>query len=131
MDTPPQIDVAGAAAPKSKALTWLVAVLLVAVVVLIVVSVVNSASQREALDEVREAVDANTVAMQEIEQGKRQPAVSHSYADECGDRGGSRIYVPLQSLRACDAGSLRSFSIPHDRDWNDEFDEAYNWSPSN
>lgn len=131
MDTPPQMETARKTAPKLRASTWLVALVLLAVIVLIVVSLVNSESQRKALDEVREAVEANTVAMQEIEQGRRQPAVLHSYADECNDRGGSQIYVPFQSLRACDAGSFRSFSIPHDRDWNDEFNEAYNWSPSN
>ena len=96
----------------------------------------NAVAVREAADanavaiqEVREAVEANTAAMHEIEQGRRQPTVLHSYGDECNDRGGSQVYVPFQSLRACDAGSFSSFSIPHDRDWNDEYGEAYNWSP--
>ena len=103
-----------------------------------VVSVLNAASQQEAVDantaateEVREAVDANTAAMREIEQGRRQPTVLHSYGDECDALGGNQVYVPFQSLRACDAGSFDSFSIPHDRDWNDEYSEAYNWSPDN
>ena len=125
------------ARPRLTAVKWLIALLLVAVVLSTVVSVMNAASQQEALDantaaiqEVREAVEANTAAMREIEQGRRQPTVLHSYGDECDDLGGSRVYVPFQSLRACDAGTLSSFSIPHDRDWNDEFSEAYNWSPS-
>lgn len=124
------------ARPKLTAVKWLIALLLVAVMMSMVVSVMNAASQQEALDantaaiqEVREAVEANTAAMHEIEQGRRQPTVLHSYGDECNDRGGHQVYVPFQSLRACDAGRLDSFSIPHDRDWNDEFSEAYNWSP--
>ena len=112
------------ATPKMTAVTWLAALLLVAVVAAIAVSILNTTS-------LREAVEANTAAMREIEQGRRQPMVLHSYGDECDDLGGSRVYVPFQSLRACDAGTFSSFSIPHDRDWNDEFSEAYNWSPDN
>ena len=119
--TPPTRTVA---VPKMTAVTWLAALLLVAVVAAIAVSIMNTMS-------LREAVEANTAAMREIEQGRRQPTVLHSYGDECDDRGGSQVYVPFQSLRACDAGRLDSFSIPHDRDWNDEFSEAYNWSPDN
>ena len=91
------------------AVTWLAALLLVAVVLSIFVSVMNAASLREAVE---------------------GPTVLHSYADECNDRGGEKVYVPFQSLRVCDAGSSDSFSIPHDRDWNDEYGEAYGWSPS-
>lgn len=112
------------AAPKMTAVTWLAALLLVAVVASIAVNIMNTTS-------LREAVEANTQAMHEIEQGRRQSSVLHSYGDECNDRGGNQVYVPFQSLRACDAGRLDSFSIPHDRDWNDEFSEAYNWSPDN
>ena len=145
MEPPPQ-----APTPKMTALTWLAALLLGAVIASIAVSVISAAS-------LREAVEANTAAMVEIEQGRRQPTVLHSYGDECDDRGGSQVYVPFQSLRACDATppnytewktanpsgsysewqvdtvgrSNQSFSIPHDRDWNDEFSEAYNWSPDN
>ncbi len=119
--TPPTMTVA---APKMTAVTWLAALLLVAVVAAIAVSIMNTMS-------LREAVEANTAAMHEIEQGRRQPTVLHSYGDECDDLGGSRVYVPFQSLRACDAGLFGSFSIPHDRDWNDEFSEAYNWTPDN
>lgn len=112
------------AVPKMTAVTWLAGLLLVAVVASIAVNIMNAAS-------LREAVEANTAAMREIEQGRRQPTVLHSYGDECDDLGGNQVYVPFQSLRACDAGRLDSFSIPHDRDWNDEFSEAYNWSPDN
>ena len=119
--TPPTMTVA---APKMSAVTWLAALLLVAVVLAISVSILNTKS-------LREAVEANTAAMHEIEQARRQPTVLHSYGDECDDRDGSRVYVPFQSLRVCDAGSFFSFSIPHDRDWNDEFSEAYDWSPDN
>ena len=127
-----------AARPRLRAVTWLIALLLVAVVLSTAVNAMNAASHQEAVEantaaiqEVREAVEANTAAMQEIEQGRRQPTVLHSYGDECNDRGGNQVYVPFQSLRACDAGWVDSFSIPHDRDWNDEFSEAYNWSPDN
>ena len=113
-----------APAPKLTALTWLAALLLVAVAASIAVSVISAAS-------LREAVEANTAAMREIAESRRPPTVLHSYGDECDDRGGDQVYVPFQSLRACDAGSSDSFSIPHDRDWNDEFSEAYNWSPDN
>ncbi|WP_419927319.1 hypothetical protein [Candidatus Poriferisocius sp.] len=90
----------------------------------------SSASQREALDEVREAVEANTAAVQEIEQSKdQQQAVVHSYADECSDRGGTQVYVIQQSLRACNAGWRDSFSILHDRNRDDECGDAYYWSP--
>ena len=123
MEPPPQAPTP-TPTPKMTALTWLAALLLGAVVASIAVSVISAAS-------LREAVEANTAAMVEIEQGRRQPTVLHSYGDECDDRGGSQVYVPFQSLRACDAGRLDSFSIPHDRDWNDEYGEAYNWSPDN
>ncbi len=130
--TPPTITVA---VPKMTAVKWLAALLLVAVVLATTVSILNTKSLREAVEantkSLREAVEANTAAMHEIEQGRRQPTVLHSYGDECDDRGGSRVYVPFQSLRACDAGSVFSFSIPHDRAWNDEFSEAYDWSPDN
>ncbi len=119
---PPAESAAESPEQKMKVVTWLAALLLVAVVASIAVSIMNAAS-------LREAVEANTAALHEIEQGKRQPTVFHSYGDECNDRGGNQVYVPFQSLRACDAGSFGSFSIPHDRDWNDEFSEAYNWSP--
>ena len=45
MDTPPQTENSGTSAPIVWALTWLVALLLVAVVAFIVVSVVDFASQ--------------------------------------------------------------------------------------
>ena len=122
METPPQAPTP-TPTPKMTALTWLAALLLGAVVASIAVSVISAAS-------LREAVEANTAAMREIAQGRRQPTVLHSYGDECDDRGGSQVYVPFQSLRACDAGLTASFSIPHDRDWNDEYGEAYGWSPS-
>ena len=53
MDTPPQIETAGNTNSKLGKLTWLAALLLLAVIALVVVSLVNSASQREALNEVR------------------------------------------------------------------------------
>ncbi|MCY4135411.1 MAG: hypothetical protein OXG30_10955 [bacterium] len=129
MDTPPEMATTGNTNPKLQALTWLAGLLLLAVIALIVVSLVSSASQREALNEVREAVEANTAAVQEIKQDQSEPAVLHSYADECSDRGGSQTYVIHQSLRVCNAGWRDSFSIPHDRDWDDEYGESYYWSP--
>ena len=142
---------------KTKTLMKLAVVLLLGILASAVLLYSELVGVEESVQEVKVSVEANTAAMREIEQGRRQPTVLHSYADECDDLGGSQVYVPFQSLRACDATppsytewkaanpsgsysewqddtvgrSNQSFSIPHDRDWNDEFSEAYNWSPDN